>query len=211
VAAASCTSIETMLRNWSQSLLAPSYAQPAAASLRASVNTPCEVGHKRRGPYAKTTERALLKIESRLLVAATSLPAQCLTSNAQNLVVEGDAIVHSKGCNCKHSHCLKRYCECHAAGARCTQRCKCLNCQNTQRASQDAQGADAQHAVKELCVEPPPLPFAAEQKFIVEGDAIVHSKGCNCKHSHCLKRYCECHAAGARCTPRCKCLSCGNG
>jgi hypothetical protein len=42
-------------------------------------------------------------------------------------------MVHSKGCNCKNSRCLKRYCECHAAGVQCTVRCKCLNCQNCDR------------------------------------------------------------------------------
>lgn len=36
------------------------------------------------------------------------------------------------------------------------------------------------------------------------------SKPCNCRNSRCLKRYCDCFAAGMYCSPDCKCEECHN-
>ena len=35
-----------------------------------------------------------------------------------------------KPCNCRNSKCLKRYCDCFAAGIYCTNECKCEECHN---------------------------------------------------------------------------------
>lgn len=39
----------------------------------------------------------------------------------------------------------------------------------------------------------------------------MHSKGCNCKNSRCVKKYCECYQAGVSCTEKCRCAFCANG
>lgn len=44
--------------------------------------------------------------------------------------IDGSSIRHTKGCNCKKSGCLKKYCECFQAGITCSEMCKCMDCKN---------------------------------------------------------------------------------
>ena len=41
-----------------------------------------------------------------------------------------DKIAEEKTCNCRHSKCMKLYCECFSAGQECSKLCRCFDCHN---------------------------------------------------------------------------------
>ncbi|KAK9821654.1 hypothetical protein WJX74_005232 [Apatococcus lobatus] len=110
-----------------------------------------------------------------------------------------------KCCRCKKSHCLKAYCECFQAGQLC-EGCSCLNCHN--RAGNEKVIQEQREAIRRR------NPRAFEDKFtksdVTAGKAAQHMRGCNCKKSHCQRRYCECYEAGIPCGIYCRCVGCNN-
>ena len=105
-----------------------------------------------------------------------------------------------KSCNCKKSQCLKMYCDCFAASGYCHPSCTCESCKNTDENEDVVNVARAGILMKE--------PTAFDEKIDVQGGA--HRRGCRCKRSKCLKKYCECYSAGVACNESCQCVGCAN-
>lgn len=123
-----------------------------------------------------------------------------------------------KRCNCRKSKCLKLYCECFAAGVFCLDSCACENCYNKPEFEDTVFDTRQQiesrnplaFAPKVVKHEIDSLPNITEEADWMTPSSARHKRGCNCKKSKCLKKYCECYQANVGCSGACRCDGCQN-
>ena len=112
-----------------------------------------------------------------------------------------------KTCNCKNSRCLKLYCECFAGGFLCRESCRCVACRNNEECATERRSA------VEAVLERNPNAFRPKIAAVASPSrdvALRHNRGCHCKRSNCLKKYCECFQAAIYCAETCRCVGCEN-
>ncbi|KAG8086063.1 hypothetical protein GUJ93_ZPchr0010g8830 [Zizania palustris] len=139
-----------------------------------------------------------------------------LTPNTKRQKMEEGADGNGcKHCTCKKSRCLKLYCPCFTGGGYCSEKCGCHPCFNKALYAETVQTTR-----KVLLSRQKRMSLKINRRSEPNAEAVEdahHSssstppkRGCNCKKSSCLKKYCDCYQDGTGCSLFCRCEDCRN-
>ncbi|CAK9174587.1 unnamed protein product [Ilex paraguariensis] len=111
------------------------------------------------------------------MIAGSPLQNQENKNKAKDAVM---ATKYQKGCHCKRSECLKRYCECFHANILCSENCKCVDCKNSdkfkERSSQEFKKKTEQENILDSKSEEPQIVRLSQYQKIVSSMTLGSSK-----------------------------------
>ncbi|XP_021303365.1 protein tesmin/TSO1-like CXC 3 isoform X2 [Sorghum bicolor] len=103
-----------------------------------------------------------------------------------------------KHCACKKSRCLKLYCPCFSGGGYCSDKCGCQPCFNKEAFSETVQTTrkvllSRQKRMSMKINRRPEANAEPMEDAHHSSSSTPPRRGCNCKKSSCLKKYCDCY------------------
>lgn len=115
-------------------------------------------------------------------------------------------------CTCTKTNCKKKYCACYSKNRYCLD-CDCKNCENIPPKDFLIQN-NINNSI--AVIQPSPVKKNSFLNICFFGNNQMaknmqgNQPGCNCSHSNCKKKYCECFKVGKECSSNCRCRNCYN-